>query len=241
MCALYSATMSPRRYEGCRQGLVDGRWPHGAGKRAEVIARTALRSRSISRTARRPAFPRQYNRRACASRQVGVLNCFCHEGPLPQRSRGRGGLRSRRGREQYGVQPASDNARLNNRQTSGSLCERARLSAELRRTARLRRGRSLRPHRSRSPALPRAADRQRRHAATSINEQALRLLPRGGYLATCRVRAVPAERLARVVAEAAHNAGVQLRQIEERQRRRTVHLVGMPESSYLKFFLYQVV
>ena len=77
----------------------------------------------------------------------------------------------------------------------------------------------------------------------SSREQALRLLPRGGYLATCSCsHFMPAERLARVVAEAAHNAGVQLRQIEERQQAPDHPiLVGMPESSYLKFFLYQVV
>ena len=76
-----------------------------------------------------------------------------------------------------------------------------------------------------------------------INEEALRLLPRGGYLATCSCsHFMPAERLARVVAEAAHNAGVQLRQVEERQQAPDHPiLAGVPETSYLKFFVYQVV
>ena len=45
-----------------------------------------------------------------------------------------------------------------------------------------------------------------------------------------------------VVASAAHDAGVQLRQIEERQQAPDHPIVwGVPETDYLKFFIFQVV
>lgn len=76
-----------------------------------------------------------------------------------------------------------------------------------------------------------------------VNLEALRLLPRGGYLATCSCsHFMPAARLAQVVAEAAHETGVQLRQVEERQQAPDHPILyGVPETNYLKFFVFQVV
>ena len=76
-----------------------------------------------------------------------------------------------------------------------------------------------------------------------VNLEALRLLPRGGYLATCSCsHFMPAARLAQVVAEAAHDAGVQVRQVEERQQAPDHPILyGVPETDYLKFFIFQVV
>lgn len=52
-----------------------------------------------------------------------------------------------------------------------------------------------------------------------INYRAMKLLPRGGYLATCSCsHFMDTERFRRVVSYAAQDAGVQLRQIEERQQ-----------------------
>ena len=81
------------------------------------------------------------------------------------------------------------------------------------------------------------------HGYQQINYEALRLLPRGGYLATCSCsHFMPTERLAHVVAEAAARAGVQLRQVEARQQAPDHPiLIGVPETDYLKFFIYQVV
>ena len=45
-----------------------------------------------------------------------------------------------------------------------------------------------------------------------------------------------------MLVSAAHDAGVQLRQIEERQQSPDHPIVwGVPETDYLKFFLFQVV
>lgn len=92
---------------------------------------------------------------------------------------------------------------------------------------------------TKSRSTARAAERGYRE----INQAALRLLPRGGYLATCSCsHFMPAERLANIVAEAAHATNVQLKQVEARQQAPDHPiLVGVPETDYLKFFVYQVV
>ncbi len=76
-----------------------------------------------------------------------------------------------------------------------------------------------------------------------INLKAMKILPRGGYLATCSCsHFMTAELFRKMLAEAAKDAGVQLRQIEER-RQSPDHpiLWGVPETEYLKFLIFQVV
>ncbi len=76
-----------------------------------------------------------------------------------------------------------------------------------------------------------------------INYRAMRILPRGGYLATCSCsHFMDTERFKAMLASAAHDAGVQLRQIEQRQQSPDHPIAwGIPETDYLKFFLFQVV
>lgn len=76
-----------------------------------------------------------------------------------------------------------------------------------------------------------------------INYRAMRLLPRGGYLATCSCSHFMEEpRFLGVVAAAARDAGVQLKQIETRQQAPDHPILwGVPETNYLKFYLFQVV
>lgn len=76
-----------------------------------------------------------------------------------------------------------------------------------------------------------------------INLRAMKLLPRGGYLATCSCsHFMTAPLFRKMVQEAAADAAVSLRQIEER-RQSPDHpiLWGVPETEYLKFYLFQVV
>ena len=76
-----------------------------------------------------------------------------------------------------------------------------------------------------------------------INLKAMKILPRGGYLATCSCsHFMTAELFRKMLADAAKDAGVQLRQIEER-RQSPDHpiLWGVPETEYLKFLIFQVV
>lgn len=76
-----------------------------------------------------------------------------------------------------------------------------------------------------------------------INEAALRILGRGGYLATCSCsQHMTRDLLASAIADAAHRAGVQLKQLEERQQAPDHPILwGMPETHYLDFFIFQVV
>lgn len=76
-----------------------------------------------------------------------------------------------------------------------------------------------------------------------INYRAMKLLPRGGYLATCSCsHFMEAHRFEGVIQAAARDAGVQLKQIEARQQAPDHPiLLGVPETDYLKFYLYQMI
>ena len=76
-----------------------------------------------------------------------------------------------------------------------------------------------------------------------INMKAMKLLGRGGYLATCSCSHFMTEPLfKRMLHDAAADAGVSLRQIEAR-RQSPDHpiLWNVPETDYLKFYIFQVV
>ena len=76
-----------------------------------------------------------------------------------------------------------------------------------------------------------------------INLRALRLLPRGGYFATASCsHFMPSELFVKMLRSAALDAGVELRQIEARQQAPDhPSLWNVPETDYLKFYLFQVV
>ena len=76
-----------------------------------------------------------------------------------------------------------------------------------------------------------------------INLKAMRLLPRGGYLATCSCSHFMKDDMFRqMLTEAARDANVSLRQIEARQQSPDHPiLLNVPETNYLKFYLFQVV
>ena len=76
-----------------------------------------------------------------------------------------------------------------------------------------------------------------------INLKAMKLLPRGGYLATCSCSHFMTDELFRaMLASAAADAAVSLRQIEARQQGPDHPILwGVPETDYLKFYLFQVV
>lgn len=76
-----------------------------------------------------------------------------------------------------------------------------------------------------------------------INYRAMKLLPRGGYLATCSCsHFVMEDAFCKMLHDAAADAGVQLRQIEARQQSPDHPILwNVPETNYLKFYLFQVV
>ena len=76
-----------------------------------------------------------------------------------------------------------------------------------------------------------------------INLKAMKILPRGGYLATCSCSHFMRDDLFRqMLHDAAKDAGVRLRQIEGRQQSPDHPILwNVPETNYLKFYLFQVV
>ena len=76
-----------------------------------------------------------------------------------------------------------------------------------------------------------------------INLRALRLLPRGGYFATASCsHFMPSELFVKMLRSAALDAGVELRQIEARQQAPDHPILwNVPETDYLKFYLFQIV
>ncbi|MCQ2385235.1 MAG: class I SAM-dependent rRNA methyltransferase [Clostridia bacterium] len=76
-----------------------------------------------------------------------------------------------------------------------------------------------------------------------INLKAMKMLAKGGYLATCSCSHFMTDTLfCQMLHQAAEDAGVSLRQIEER-RQSPDHPVlwNVPETEYLKFYIFQIV
>ena len=76
-----------------------------------------------------------------------------------------------------------------------------------------------------------------------INLKAMRILPRGGYLATCSCsHFMTDDRFRAMLADAARDTQVSLRQIEARQQGPDHPILwNVPETDYLKFYLFQIV
>ncbi len=77
----------------------------------------------------------------------------------------------------------------------------------------------------------------------AINCNAMKLLPRGGYLATCSCsHFMPGELFEKMLLSAAREAGVSLKLIEARKQAPDHPiLMTVPETDYLKFYLFQIV
>ncbi len=75
-----------------------------------------------------------------------------------------------------------------------------------------------------------------------INALAMRILPRGGYLATCSCSHFMHDDLFRkMLVECAAETGVKLRQIEARQQGPDHPILwNVPETDYLKFYIFQI-
>lgn len=76
-----------------------------------------------------------------------------------------------------------------------------------------------------------------------INYRAMRLLPRGGYLATCSCsHFMPPALFEKMLRSAARDANVSLKQVEARQQAPDHPILwNVPETEYLKFYIFQVV
>ena len=187
----------------------------------------------------------KYNRLAVSRLAKGrtVLDCFTHTGSFALNA-ARGGAAHVTAVDvsEFAVQCAAENARRNG--LDGVMdCMAANVF-------------DLLPQLEKQPRKydfiildPPAFTKSRKTVASAmtgykeINYRAMKLLPRGGYLATCSCSHFATEELfIRMLRSAARDAGVQLRQIEARQQCADHPILwGVDETNYLKFFIFQVV
>ena len=187
----------------------------------------------------------KYNRLAVSRLAKGrtVLDCFTHTGSFAlNAARGGAAHVTAVDASEFAVQCAAENARRNG--LDGVMdCMAANVF-------------DLLPQLEKQPRKydfiildPPAFTKSRKTVASAmtgykeINYRAMKLLPRGGYLATCSCSHFATEELfIKMLRSAARDAGVQLRQIEARQQCADHPILwGVDETNYLKFFLFQVV
>jgi 23S rRNA (cytosine1962-C5)-methyltransferase len=201
----------------------------------------------------------KYNRRAVRQIASGrrVLDCFCHVGPFGLNAAAGGAAFIREvDISKTALELACKNARLNNiladHETSneriGFTCANVFEYLPL-----LKHNRAYLQQQGGPFDLivldPPALTKSRKTISRAykgyreINQAAMSLLPRGGYLATCSCsHFMTRTLLAKAIAEAARNANVSLRQVEEKQQSPDHPIVwGIPETHYLDFFIFQVV
>jgi 23S rRNA (cytosine1962-C5)-methyltransferase len=255
--AIYERNDSPSRAkEGLEQykGWWDGEGSEVPASPRIMVAENGLKFDLDIENSQKTGFflDQKYNRRAVREIAAGrrVLDCFCHVGPF--------GLNAAAGGAEFvrcvdvsqtAIDLAAENARLNGLDGSmGFTCANVLeyLPELTRDRARLREEGGpfdlivLDP-----PAFTKSRGTVN-HATKGyreINYAAMRLLPRGGYLATCSCsHFMTRDLLAGAIADAAHQANVQLKQVEERQQAPDHPILwGVPESHYLDFFIFQVV
>ena len=234
------------RYKGWYEGL-----PHPESTKTEIVE-NGLRYAVDFENGQKTGFflDQKYNRQAVAklSRGKRVLDCFTHTGSF--------GLNAAKGGAAYvlsvdisesAIEMARENARRN------GLEDRVEYLAEnvfdllptLSEPEMVRRYGQFDFIILDPPAFTKS--RQTVESAArgykEINLRAMRLLPRGGYLATCSCSHFMTESLfIKMLHQAAADAGVSLRQIEARQQSPDHPILwNVEETNYLKFYLFQVV
>ena len=187
----------------------------------------------------------KYNRRAAAALAKGrnVLDCFTHTGPFALCAAAAGANHvTAVDVSKTALEEAQRNAQRNSLQNISFLCADVfDLLTELaEKKSREYDFIILDP-----PAFTksRSTEKNAYRGYKEINLKAMKLLPRGGYLATCSCSHFMSDSMFRkMLAEAASDAAVSLRQIEARQQAKDHPILwNVPETDYLKFYLFQIV
>lgn len=187
----------------------------------------------------------KYNRQAAArlARGKKVLDCFTHTGAFALNAAAAGAAHvTAVDVSQYALDCAAENARRNGLSNMDFLC--ADVFDLLTKMAEEKKCDYdfiiLDP-----PAFTKssATAKNAYRGYKEINLKAMKLLPRGGYLATCSCSHFMRDDMFRqMLREAAADAGVTLRQIEARQQAPDHPILPeVPETDYLKFYLLQIV
>lgn len=186
----------------------------------------------------------KYNRRAVAKIAKGkrVLDCFTHTGAFALNAATTAGHVTAVDISQTAVDMARRNAALNGFENIDFVTANVfELLTEAEREHRRDWDMIILdpPAFTKSRSTARSAER----GYKEINLKAMKLLPRGGYLATCSCsHFMPDDRFRRMLYSAAADAGVSLRQIECRQQSADHPILwGVEETDYLKFYIFQVV
>lgn len=198
----------------------------------------------------------KYNRRAVRelSRGRRVLDCFCHVGPFGLGALQGGATFARLvDASQTALDLARTNAKLNGFDLEGPQAQVGFTRADvLDYLPSLRNRGKLRDEGGPFDLIvldPPAFAKTRKSVQNAskgyrdINAAALRILPRGGYLATCSCsHFMTTDLLRQALLDAAHLTNRQLKQVEERQQAPDHPILwGFPQSHYLDFFIFQVV
>ena len=186
----------------------------------------------------------KYNRRAVARIAAGhtVLDCFTHTGSFALNAAKGGAARvTAADISAEAIAMAQRNAQRNNLTNMDFLCEDTfTLLPRLEKEGHPYDFIILDP-----PAFTKARRtvENAMRGYKEINYRAMKLLPRGGYLATASCSHFATEELfIRMLHAAAKDAHRQLRQIEVKQQAPDHPILwGVPETNYLKFFLFQVI
>ena len=187
----------------------------------------------------------KYNRQAVARLSMGrtVLDCFTHTGSFALNA-ARGGAKHVTAVDvsEFAVRCAAENARLNG--LDGVMeCRAANVF-------------DLLPELEKGPKVydfiildPPAFTKSRKTIESAmtgykeINYRAMKLLPRGGILATCSCsHFMESENFEYMLKKAAKDANVRLREVEVRKQAPDHPILwNVPETDYLKFYIFQVV
>ena len=186
----------------------------------------------------------KYNRRAVARIAAGhtVLDCFTHTGSFALNAAKGGAARvTAADISAEAIAMAQRNARRNSLTNMDFLCEDTfELLPRLEKEGHPYDFIILDP-----PAFTKARRtvENAMRGYKEINYRAMKLLPRGGYLATASCSHFATEELfIKMLHAAAKDAHRQLRQIEVKQQAPDHPILwGVPETNYLKFFLFQVI
>ncbi len=186
----------------------------------------------------------KYNRRAVAKIATGkrVLDCFTHTGAFALNAAVTAEHVTAVDISQTAVDMAEHNARLNGFKNIDFMTANVfELLTEAERDHRQDWDMIILdpPAFTKSRSTARSAER----GYKEINLKAMKLLPRGGYLATCSCsHFMPDAQFRKMLFSAAADANVSLRQIECRQQSADHPILwGVEETDYLKFYIFQIV
>jgi 23S rRNA (cytosine1962-C5)-methyltransferase len=230
------------QFKGWYEGL-----PHGAGTVARIRENGVLYDVDVENGQKTGFFlDQKFNRRAVARIAKGkrVLDCFTHTGSFALNAL-LGGAEHVTAVDvsQTALEAARSNARLNDAEGKMDfVCANVfDLLTELCGTKKSPYDLIILdpPAFTKSRGTVSGAQRGYRE----INYRAMSLLPRGGYLATCSCsHFMGSDLFEKMLRDAAHDANVQLRQVEARQQGPDHPILwNVPETDYLKFYVFQVI